>query len=111
MIFPDGRAVGGFDALHRHARSHHFRQAVNIQGGDPQATLDLMAHRQGPGLRAKDADAQGTLAGVAAHLALQLFNQVKAVGRRHHDHIRLEIADQLRLLLGLATGHRDHRRP
>ena len=48
--------------------------------------------------------------GIAAHLALQLFNQIQTVGRRHHDHIRLEIADQLRLFFGLSAGHRDHRR-
>ena len=31
VIFPDGRAVGGFETLHRHARPHHFRKAVDIQ--------------------------------------------------------------------------------
>ena len=32
MIFPDGRAVDGFDTLHRHARPHHFGEAIDVQG-------------------------------------------------------------------------------
>ncbi len=110
MIFPDGRAVSGFKTLHRHARPHHFGETIDIQRGNAQPFFNFAAHRLRPRLGAKHADAQGTGAGIAAHLTLQLFNQVQAVRRRHHDHIRLEIADQLRLLLRLAAGHRDHRR-
>ena len=35
MIFPDGRAVDGFDTLHRHARPHHFGEAIDVQGRNP----------------------------------------------------------------------------
>ena len=58
VVFPDSRAVNGFQTLHRYARSHDFRQTVNIQGGDPQPALDFRAHRQRPRLSAKDADPQ-----------------------------------------------------
>ena len=93
VIFPDRRTVGGFQALHRYPGPHHLRQAVNIQRRNPQTTLDFRTHRAGPRLRAEHSHPQGAAAGVAAHLTLQLFNQIQAVGRRHHNHIRLKIAD------------------
>ena len=34
VIFPDGRAVDGFDTLHRHARPHYFGEAIDIQRGN-----------------------------------------------------------------------------
>ena len=111
MVLPDGRAVGGFQTLHRHPRPHHFRKAVDIQGCDPETTLDFRPHRQRPRLGAEYANPQRAAAGIAAHLPLQFFNQVQAVGGRDHNHIRLKIADQLRLFFRLAAGHRDHRGP
>ena len=110
VILPDRRTVGGFQTLHRHPRPHHLRQAIDIQRRNPQTTLDFRPHRMGPRLRAEHAHPQGAAAGVAAHLALQLFNQVQAIGRRHHNHIRLKIADQLRLFFSLPAGHGNDRR-
>ena len=111
MIFPDGRTVGGFDTLHRHAWPHDLGKPIDIQRGDPQTFLDFAAHGLRPRLCAKHPHTQGAGAGIASHLALQLFDQIEAVGWRHHDHVRLEIADQLRLFLRLTAGHRDNGRP
>ena len=47
-------------------------------------------------------------AGIDA-LPLHLLGDGEHVRRRDHDDARLEVADQLHLLLGLAAGHRDHR--
>ena len=54
-----------------------------------------------------NADAQRRGARVDA-LAPEFVGDVEHVGRRHHDDVRLEVTDQLHLLLGLSTGHRDH---
>ena len=111
MILPYCRTITRFDALHRHARPHHFREAINIQRRNTQATFDLRAHPRCPRLCAKDTGTQRTTPRVTAHLALQLFNQVQTVGWRDHNHVRFEIANQLRLFLGLTAGHRDNRCP
>ncbi len=42
-------------------------------------------------------------------LALDLVGDVEHIGGGDHDDVRLEILDQLHLLLGLAAGHGDHR--
>ncbi|MNE26790.1 hypothetical protein D3C80_1201740 [compost metagenome] len=107
VVFPDGRAILGFGALHGHARAHDFRQAIDVQRGDAQTLLDGAAQFGGPGLGAEDAEAQGQLVRVDA-LALDLVGEVEHVGGGDHDDVRLEVADQLDLFLGLAAGHRDH---
>ena len=53
MILPYCRTITRFDALHRHARPHHFREAINIQRRNTEATFDLRAHPRGPRLCAK----------------------------------------------------------
>jgi hypothetical protein len=73
---------------------------------DVQALLDLAAHVLGPRLGAEDPDAQRGVARVDA-LALQLVDDGQQVARRHHDDVRLEVADQHDLPLGHATGDRD----
>ena len=39
----------------------------------------------------------------------QRLDQDLHVGRRHHDDLRLQVGDELKLLLGLAARHWDHR--
>ena len=52
-------------------------------------------------------------AGIEAHgwiesLAHELFSDREHIGWRHHDDVGLEVADELHLLLRLASRHRDH---
>jgi hypothetical protein len=108
MVFPDVRTVLGLDALAGHAGAHDLRQAVDIDGIDAEALLDLAPHFVGPGLGAEDADAQAAFGRLHALLD-HLVGDGQHVGRGSHDHGRLEVLDQLHLLFGLAAGHRDHR--
>src|SRR3569832_1591622 len=105
MVLPDGRA-GFAGELLRHARTHHFGQAVNVARLDIASLLDLVAPALGPGLGAEDAVAQRRGARVAA-LAAELVEDGEHVARRDHDDLGPEVADQLDLLLGLAARHGD----
>jgi hypothetical protein len=108
MVFPDVRAVLGFDAFAGHAGPHHFGQAVDVDRVDAQALLDLAPHLVGPGLGAENADTQAAFLGLHA-LFDHFVGDGEHVGRRRHDHGRLEVLDQLHLLFGLAAGHGNHR--
>src|SRR4029079_16421146 len=105
MVFPYYGAVLGLDALVRYTRTHHFRQAVNVDGIQPHHLFDLRTHRFGPRLRAQNSDAHRARGRIEA-LPHELFGDREQIRRRHHDDVGLEVADQLNLLLCLATGHR-----
>ena len=108
MVFPDMQAVLGLDALAGYARSHHFREAVDVHRMDVERLFDLGAHGVRPGFRPEDADLERRLARVEA-LLLELVENRQHVGRRDHDHVRLKIVDELNLSLGHAARHGDHR--
>jgi hypothetical protein len=86
----------------------HFRQTVKIDRLDAESALDLAAHLLRPGFGAKEAETQPAGPRVES-LALEFVCQIEHVRRGDHDDVRMEIGDQLNLLLGLAAGHRDHR--
>ena len=76
----------------------------------PGATLDVRAHRLGPRLGAEDADAhRAELAAASRPCRCELLDDHLHVAGRDHDDVGPEVDQQLHLLLGLATGHRDHR--
>ena len=106
MVFPDRRAVLGLDAFIGHARTDHFAQAINIHRIDVHALLDGAAHLVGPGLGAKDAQAQRTGGRVQA-LALHFVGDGQHVAGRDHDDVGREVGDELHLAFGLAAaeGH------
>ena len=106
MVFPDHRAVFAFNAFAGHARPHHFRQAVNIHRINTRVGFNLVAHRLRPWLCTKNAEFQAGGFGIQA-LALKFLNHHLHVAGRAHDDAGLEIGDQLHLLFGLPTRHRD----
>ena len=108
MVFPDGRAVLGFDALTGHTRAHHLGQAVNVHGVNGHALLDRTSHVIRPGFRTKDANAQRAAGGIDP-LTLKLVGDRQHVAGGDHDDVRLEILDQLHLALGLAAAKGHHR--
>src|SRR5690606_59619 len=108
VVFPDHRAVLGLDALHRDAGAHDFRKTVNVDGVEAGARFDVLAHAPRPGFGTEDADPQRRGLGIHA-LTLHFLHDVAGVRRRHHDHPRPEIADQLYLLPGLPPRHGNHR--
>jgi hypothetical protein len=73
-----------------------------------KAALDLEAHLLVQGSAPKRPTRSPLDVGIDP-LPLELVRQIEQVRRRHHDDVRLEVGDQLHLLLGLAAGHRDHR--
>ena len=73
----------------------------------PALRLDLVPHRLGPRLGAEDADLQAGRARIDP-LARELLDQHLHVRGRDHDDLRLQVGDQLDLLLGLPARHRDH---
>ena len=73
-----------------------------------RALFDGTAQFVSPGFGTEDSQAQRQLVRVQA-LALDLVGDVEHVGGGDHDDVRLEIFDQLHLLLGLAAGHGNHR--
>ena len=107
MIFPNGGAIFGFNALTGHAGAHHFRQTINVDSIDAHALFNGGAHVIGPGLSTKNTYAQRTAAGVNA-LALKLIGNGQHVAGRHHDDVGFEILNQLHLALGLAATKRHH---
>ncbi len=110
VVFPDRRAVLGLGAFAGHARAHHLRQAVDVHRRQPHASLDHRAHLGRPRLRAEDADSQAGL-GRVQPLAYEFVGDGQHVAGRHHDDLRLEIADQLHLPLRLPAAERNHRQP
>ena len=107
VVFPDGWAVFGLDAFAGHAGAHDFGQTVNVHRVNVHAFFDGSAHVVGPGLGAKDADAQRAGFRVDA-LALKLIGNRQHVAGRDHDDVGLEVLDQLHLALGLTTAKRHH---
>ena len=73
-----------------------------IRGVNVEGVLDFAAHGVSPWFGTVDADAQVGAARVDS-LATELVGDVEHVRGRHHDDVRLEIADQLDLFLGLAA--------
>src|SRR5690606_37704263 len=108
MVFPDHRAVLGFDALRSDARAHDFGQPVDVHGIQPQLAFDLGAHAVAPGFGAEDPDLQGNVVG-GDSLPVEFFRDDQGIGRRHHDDVGPQVHDQLHLFLGLPAGHGDDR--
>ena len=107
MIFPNRRAIFGFNKLLCHARSHHLGQAVYVGGIDATTRLNRLTHGIGPRLRPKNTEPQFERRGIDA-LPLDFVGNIQHIRWRNHDDVRLEIAQKLHLLLGLATRHRNH---
>ena len=108
VVLPDVQAVLGLHALLGDAGADHLRQAVDVDGVDVHALLDLAAHLLRPGFRAEDADPQGGRPRVDA-LLLELVEQGEHVGGGDHDDLGPEVLDDLHLACGHAAGGRDHR--
>ena len=106
MVFPNGGAVFGFDAFAGHTRAHHFAQAIDVDRVQPHALLNGAAHVVGPGLGAKNANAQRAVCGDQS-LALKLIGNRQHVAGGDHDDVGFEVGDELHLALGLpaAKGH------
>ena len=104
MILPHRGPVLGLDELAGDARSHHLAQAVDVDGVDPQAPLDLGPHALGPGFGAEDADPHRRLARVDA-LTFELVRHRQHVGRRHQHHAGTEFGDEHDLALAEAARH------
>ena len=104
VVLPDVQAVLGLDALLRHAGAHDLRQPVDVGGLDAGPGLDLGAHLVGPGFGAEDAVSQRARRRVHA-LAFHLVDDREHVGRRDHDDVGPEVADQGDLTLGHTAGH------
>ena len=66
MVFPDHRAVLGFDAFAGDARAHDFGQAVDVDGVDAELPFDFVAHALAPGFGAEDADLERDFIGLDA---------------------------------------------
>ena len=107
MVFPNHRAVFGFNALARHAGAHDFGQAVDVDGVQTQIALNLSAHTFAPRLGTKNADLERNFFRWNAP-ALEFFGNHQRVRRRDHDDFGLEVDDLLHLLFGLTTRHRHH---
>jgi hypothetical protein len=58
MILPDIEPVLRFPHLVRNAGTDHFGKAVDVDGGETRAILDVAAHLVGPGLGPEDTDLQ-----------------------------------------------------
>ncbi len=58
MVFPDCRAVFGFDTFLSDARPHDFRKAVDVNGIEIPAGFDFLPHGFCPGFGATDRDFQ-----------------------------------------------------
>jgi len=108
MILPEHRAILGLGALAGDAGPDHLGQPIEVDGIDAERALDFRAHRLGPRFGAVHADAQCRVLRVDA-LAAQFVGDVEHVRWRDQDDRRLEVADQLHLLLGLPARHRDDR--
>ena len=66
VILPDVQPVLGLHAFHRHARTDHLREAVDVDRMHVESRLDLLPHGIGPGFRAEDADLERRAARVDA---------------------------------------------
>ena len=53
MIFPNGRAIFGLNALAGHTRPHHFGQAINVYRINAHAVFNGRTHVIGPWLCTK----------------------------------------------------------
>ncbi len=110
VVLPDVGAVLGLVGLAGHTGAHDLGQPVDAARGDIEGLPDLVAHLLGPRLSTEHRVLEAGLTGIRAELAEPVRDR-EQVGGRGEDGLRLEIADQLALLLGLPAGHRDHRAP
>ena len=108
VVFPHYRAVFAFHAFAGHARTHDFRQAVDVHSVNARLALDVVAHGLGPRLGAKNTGLERAVARIQP-LALKLLNDHLHIRRRDHDEVGLEVLNQLHLLFGLPARHRHHR--
>ena len=91
------------------AGSDDLRQPVDVQRGQTERRLELLAHRLRPRLGAEHPDLQRELVHPDARLA-QALRDVQRVGRRAAQHLPLQVAQQQRLARRDAAGDRDRQR-
>ena len=103
------QAALGLDALRRDAGADDLRQAVDVDGLDPEPLLDLAPHLLGPGLGAEEADAQFDVLEAHLHLAGHVID-IEGKGRRGAQDRAAEIQHEHDLLLRVAAGDGDDRR-
>ena len=108
VVLPHVQPVLGRRRLLCHAGTHHLGEPVDVDGVHGAPPLDLGPHLFGPGLGAEDAYLQRGFGRVES-LTLHLVRDREEVRRRHHDHARCEVADQLHLPFRHAARHRHHR--
>lgn len=108
VVLPDVRAVLGLAGLARHARAHDLGEPVDVARVEVPRLLQLAAHLLRPRLCAEHRGLEARGARVQAHL-LHRVRDGQQVRGRGQDRVRLEVLDELDLLLRLAAGHRDDR--
>ena len=102
MILPDDGSILRLDTFAGHAGAHDFGQTIDVGCLQTHSPLDFGPHPLRPGLRSEDADTQGTALRIQP-LSQELLGNRQHVGRRHHDDVRLEVANELDLSGSLAT--------
>jgi len=104
IIFPDSRAVFGFQAFLCNTRPNDFRKPIDINGMYTHALFYFLTHGVGPGLSAEDTYAQRAGFRISP-LTFEFISQIEAIRRCDHDDIGLKILNQLYLFFGLTTRH------
>ena len=104
MVLVHVRAVAPLDAFRRHARPHHLRQAVDVDGRQLERGLDRLAQSLRPRLGAEDAGAQ-----VEPRRLGDVVGDRERVARRAAEDLGAEVLEQLRLARRVPAGRRDDR--
>ena len=107
VVFGDVLHVAAREALARNARAHDLGQAIVVGAHDVHAALDFSLQGRRARLAAEQADAQGALLPIDAHL-LAHFAHVHGVAWRGNENRRTVILNHLNLALGIARTRRNH---
>ena len=108
VVLVQMKAVLRLDALRRNAGTDDLRQAVDVDGLDPEPLLDLVPHFIGPGLGPEEPHAQLDRVEIHLHFAGDVVD-VERKGRRGGEHGASEVLQEHDLLLCVAAGDRDDR--
>ena len=110
VVLEEVEAGLGLQALDAHAGAHDFGEAVDVQGVEAQAGLDLLAHGFAPGLGPEDAHPEAGVLEIDPHLLAHL-GQVQGEGGGAAQGVGGKVLDEHDLAAGLAAGDRDDRGP